>query len=160
MSQIIDTLYDGNLGCDGPHDVFRTASSVLHFEQKLLDWQRTLPNSLPLVENHELVLQSCDDLAMPQLRLRVILTLRYLNLRILTHRPILQQFLESLTIGSASDRSACLDPGVGMVSLRSCVRAATSTIRIVEQALDIFGGRGRPLGAWWFTLYYGEDRPS
>ncbi|TLD23143.1 hypothetical protein PspLS_07105 [Pyricularia sp. CBS 133598] len=158
MWNVIDLLYEGNLGCDAPKNIFDIASHLLQIEHQLLEWQHRLPPTMPLVQPAELM-AGTPTVALPSpiCRLRVILTLRHLNLRVLAHRPVLQSFLAELGPASgdppAQRRRATLHQ-VGANSMRLCVQSAASIIEIVSHVVRSDGLTKQMLGAWWFSLYY------
>ncbi|GAW23680.1 hypothetical protein ANO14919_132550 [Xylariales sp. No.14919] len=87
-------------------------------------------------------------------RLRMVLSLRYHNLRILLHRPVLERFL-----GECGDRIRTGDGRsflrrVGIDSVETCVNSAMIIISIVRSIVSSTGWRRGLLGAWNFSLFY------
>ncbi|KAI6356234.1 hypothetical protein MCOR25_007924 [Pyricularia grisea] len=158
MWNVIDVLYEGNLGCESPKNIFDIASHLLRIEHQLLDWQHKLPLTMPLVQPAELIGGTPTAAPSPLCRLRVILTLRYLNLRVLAHRPVLQSYLAELGAATVSGDSPAQRRTtlyqVGANSMRLCVQSATSIIEIVSHVVRSDGMTKQMLGAWWFSLYY------
>lgn len=161
MWNVIDLLYEGNLGCEAPKNIFDIASHLLRIEHQLLEWQQRLPPTLPLVQPGELTGTPTAAVPSPLCRLRVILTLRYLNLRVLAHRPVLQIYLAELgaaTTGGggppAQQRRRATLHQVGANSMRLCVQSAASIVEIVSHVVRSDGLTKQMLGAWWFSLYY------
>src|SRR5688572_27883327 len=93
MSEVFDVLYDSNLGTGTTKDVFEMASQLLQIEQRFFVWQNALPKTVSLVTVDDMFSGPKDFNIM---RLRVIITSRYLHLRILTHRPLLCKYLEMI----------------------------------------------------------------
>lgn len=153
MYKVIDSLYGGNLGCDNGSNIFDIASCLLQTEQQLLQWQRNLPPVLPIVLPTELAHWSDQDATLV-LRFRVILTLRYHNLRILAHRPILVKFLDLLTSRSSDYNQLSMLQQVGIDSLQTCIQSASTIIAIVSHIVHSSEPQRGLLGAWWFSLYY------
>jgi hypothetical protein len=151
MQEVLDSLYGSNLGCETPHAVYEVASHVLQFEQKLLEWRSKLPVCLSLVQ-HEDVLNHHDT---PITRFRVVLTLRYLNLRILVHRPMLQEYLAGIEKPDFQRHSATLFQ-IGSSSLAACVHSAVEVVEIASTIICSDSGLRPLLGAWWFCLFYGK----
>lgn len=151
MGEVIDVLYGNNLGCDVPDNVFETASSLLRFEQKFLEWQRSLPVSLFLVDANELHSEASNQ---ETLRYRFILTMRFLNIRILTHRPLLCKYLEYLGTSRSDFQQMATLNQVGANSVRVCVQSAVSIISMMREVLSPPESSRHLLGAWWFSLYY------
>ncbi|KAF2496525.1 hypothetical protein BU16DRAFT_607099 [Lophium mytilinum] len=151
MGEIVDVLYGSNLGCGVPDNVFDIASHLLQFEQKFLTWQQSLPAAMSLVEPETLHSEADDQ---GTLRFRVILTLRFLNLRILTHRPLLSKYLESIRSAHSASQQLHLLKQVGTNSVRTCAQSAIAIIKLMQQVLIPTSPPRHVLGAWWFSLYY------
>lgn len=174
MWTVIDVLYECNLG---PPDggVLPVASSTLQIEHQLLEWQATLGGPLSsLVTPAEL--QRDDDFggdndlapheqqgqgqhfsSSPERRFRVILTLRYHNVRILAHRRMLDLYLASLERGLGSyDAEDSMLRQVGQRSKSICFQSASDLIAIVGVLTRSKEPKRGLLGAWWFTLYYSQ----
>jgi len=156
MGEVVDVLYGSNLGCIVPHDVFSIASHVLQLEQRFLAWQGDLPDSMTLIDPETLSMSTDSDSI---LRFRTILTLRYLNLRILTHRPLLCMDLEALGSSTAGSQQLAMLRQVGTNSVRICAQSALMIIRLMRAVLSVTGPTRHLLGAWWFSLYYGKPWP-
>lgn len=154
MGEVIDVLYGNNLGCDTVDNMFDLASHLIKFEQKLLAWQRTLPATLLLVQLDDL---RSTTVCQANLRLRFILTVRYLNLRILTHRPVLCKYLDIL--GRPRPELEQLDTlrRIGASSIHICAESALDIISMMHEVLTATNPPRHLLGAWWFTLYYSKS---
>jgi len=155
MHKVIDSLYGGNLGCDSGSSIFDIASCLLQIEQQLLDWQRNLPSGLPLVQASDLAAWSDQEVTNVH-RFRVILTLRYHNLRILAHRPVLVKFLDLLASRTSDYQQLSVLQQVGMDNVQTCIHSANSIIAIVGHIVNSHTSIRHLLGAWWFSLYYSE----
>ncbi|KAH8726755.1 fungal-specific transcription factor domain-containing protein [Phaeosphaeriaceae sp. PMI808] len=151
MSEVFDMLYGNNIGCGVPTDVFEMASILLQFEQKFFAWQRALPKCISLITGHDLV-SGLDEFQV--MRLRVILTLRFLNLRILTHRPLLCKYLEIIGSSEVDEHQLMILRQVGVNSIQTCVQSALLIIKMTRWALEFREDSQHLLGAWWFSLYY------
>ena len=149
---IIDSLYGGNLGCGEHASVFDITSRLLHIEQELLEWQRTLTPDMALVTCAELK-RSQTETTLP-LRYRVILTLRFNNIRILAYRPILVKFLDVIGGSEGDFQELGMLTQVGMDSVQTCVQSASTILEIVSYLVTAGDMRRTLLGAWWYTLYY------
>lgn len=148
----IDVLYECNIS--PPNDgVLPVASSILQIEHQLLEWQANLGPLSSLVTLDEL--RNDGDFTMER-RFRLILTLRYHNIRILAHRRMLDLYLASIERGQNYDGEDSMLKQVGQRSKGICFQSASELISIV----DILEHSPEPkrglLGAWWFTLYYSE----
>ncbi len=110
--------------------------------------QDILPERLPPAEGS-------TENAWRQLRLRFILTLRYTNVRILLHRPVLVKFLEGLS-NPVDNHDFSMLQQVGAIHIQIAIKSAKEIICLVLSALQSASGRAKwgLLGAWWFSLYY------
>ena len=157
MGRVLDVLYGGNLGCDPPQDVFTLASHVLQIEHQLSEAQRTFPAYLGLVRPADLV-QGPSSPPDTMLKFRVVYTMRYYNLRILTHRPLLHRYLALLGCCQGEDARQAGPLGqVGMNSLRICVQSARSIVELMEVLTSSATKVRDLLGAWWFSLLYSKS---
>lgn len=152
MWTIIDVLYECNIGY--PDDgVLPVASSILQIEHQLLEWQATLGPFSGLITPAEL---RNDDVFSHEKRFRVILTLRYHNVRILAHRRMLDLYLSSIERGQSYDAEDSMLRQVGQRSKGICFQSASELIHIVNVLTHSPEPKRGLLGAWWFTLYYSE----
>lgn len=153
--RVLDVLYGSNLGCDDTQDVFNLASQVLQIEQQLSEAQRAFPPSLQLVEPKDLVKRSgtSSDAIM---KFRVVYTLRYHNIRILTHRPLLHRYLEILSSQTHDPQKVVPLGQLGVNSLRTCIQSAGSIVELMSSLTSYAEGTRELLGAWWFSLYYSK----
>lgn len=152
---VIDDLYESNIGSISAIPLTNTVASVIQIGQKLADWQASLPLTMQLVEPSEV---ASPEGKMMLLKFRVILTLRYHNLQLLSHRPILDRCLQSFDGSLQSPQEAATLQQAWHLSRTVCLRSAEAIIRLVEAcklANDV-----QPtvsfLGAWWFSLYFSE----
>jgi len=151
---VTDSLYGCNIDSNPAIRPITLASNVLNTEHKLMEWQASLPAPLGLIEAKEILSISDNRFTLSQ-RLRVILTLRFHNLQILTHRPHLDQCLDA--IGKSKAQGSGGLPAmqqVGWHSNMTCFQAASSVISLVSCITHAPEPMRRLLGAWWFTLYY------
>lgn len=158
MHEALNVLYGANLGCDSRTTMYDTASHVHQLEHKLLEWQSQLPPALALVQYQDLSQLRNDGTTVT--RFQVILTMRYLNLRILVHRPLLQEYLSTLEgIDQDHQRRNAILCQIGSSSLATCVQSAISIIEIVSIIVSSDGEYRYLLGAWWFCLFYSMQTP-
>ncbi|KAJ5811041.1 Transcription factor [Penicillium robsamsonii] len=155
---ILELLYGQNIGCDGPLPVSETVAHIFSLEQHLFSWERSLIHPLQLISS-----ASIDELPHDQmssnsqylsLRFQVILTLRYLNLRVLLHRPILVKFITASRSPDRDPQDMRLLQQIGINSLQICADSAMEIIDIVHRVVSEPGWKRNLLGAWWFSLYY------
>ncbi|KAJ5610294.1 hypothetical protein N7510_007013, partial [Penicillium lagena] len=154
---VLDLLYGQNLGCDPSLPITEAAAHIFSMEQHLFAWERSLTQPLQLIS-----IISLDEMAKGQLsnyqyfswKFRVILTLRYLNLRVLLHRPVLVKFIAASANTECDPQDLKLLQQIGMNSMQICADSAMAIIDIVHQVVTEPGWKQSLLGAWWFSLYY------
>lgn len=156
---ILDLLYDQNIGCDFTLSVSETIAHIFSMEQKLFAWERSLPQQLQLITHVDLTSLHQDGMSDPAyyaMKFRVILTLRYLNVRVLLHRPVLVKFIAASKSSHGDSQDVKLLQQIGMNSLGLCTSSAREIIDIVHFLVSgpRYGWKVNLLGAWWFSLYY------
>ena len=156
---MIECLYGQNIGCDKPLEVGETVAPLFKGEHELMDWERTLPANLKITSSQQIMSRdvghSLHDDDYVELRLRTILTLRYLNLCLLLHRPILTRFLDLDSIKSHPHELRVLQQ-VGSNSIKVCIQSSIEIVSIVHAAVQKNDRHRTLLGAWWYSLYYSK----
>lgn len=127
-------------------------TEVLKLEQDLSFWHHAL--ALPLcIRSHGTILYD-DEVASAE-RFRVVLTLRYLNLQVLLHRPFVTKFLDGRTGRSKEAGMMSSAEHLASGSIQNCIQSAEEIVSIVHSI--VAANRTHDLlGAWWFSLYYGN----
>ncbi|KAJ5954862.1 C6 transcription factor [Penicillium viridicatum] len=157
LFNIVDLLYGQNLGCDPPLTVSECVGHILSAEQHLVTWEKSLPQHIELITVKKIRDNSGKMPDPPQffsLKFSVIITLRYLHLRILLHRPILVKFLDACGKGGIDPHEERLLQQIGSNSMRICMESAMSTIDIIHELVPSSEWPKSLLGAWWYSLYY------
>ncbi|KAJ5654894.1 C6 transcription factor [Penicillium lividum] len=157
LFNIVDLLYGQNLGCDPPLTVGESVGQILSAEQNLAAWEKSLPQPIELITVKKIRDANGEMPDRPRffsLKFSVILTLRYLHLRILLHRPILVKFLDACGKGSIDPHEERLLQQIGFNSMRICMESAMSIIDIIHELVHSSGWQKSLLGAWWYSLYY------
>ncbi|KAF2801274.1 uncharacterized protein BDZ99DRAFT_456469 [Mytilinidion resinicola] len=149
MWNVIDLLYGANIGCGASANVFEVMASLFKMEQQLMAWERSLPANMALRKSQEISSEE-DDTE----RYRIILTLRYHNLRILIHRLVVVRFLDTCGKADRDEQELALLRQIGSNSVQICVHSSLEIISIVSTIVHSTGVRQVYLGAWWFSLYY------
>ncbi|RDL35800.1 uncharacterized protein BP5553_06412 [Venustampulla echinocandica] len=152
MWKVIDTLYDGNMSCDTSISIFDTGKCLIELERDLVEWERSVPGTLGLKTLQDI--QSIHEDPDLQEKCGVILTLRYQNLRILAHRPILVRFLQICGDANRNDRELALLQQIGSPSIEVCIQSSREIITIANLIVQSTGTRRGLLGAWWSSLYF------
>lgn len=160
MSQVIDSLYSQNIRCD-TLETNETILRLFHLEQELSKWKQSIIPDLTVLSVEEPTnlpsANAFDTSTFLKTRFSNIITLRYLNLRLLLHRPILNKILNQDAHNSATTHENLLLQQVGQNSLQTCMQSAHLIIATVKVAISGSSAEGSLLGAWWFTLYYSKS---
>lgn len=149
------SLYADNFGGEDAASDTWMMTQIFQLEQELSEWQNGLPADLTLRSSNHMPLEELNDPVGE--RYRVILTLRYLNTKLLLHRPV---FVRSLGTSHA-DNTSPPQARRTFSEMRkafnaSVVRSAAESVSIVHSILASPAHGKRVLGAWWFTLFYGK----
>jgi hypothetical protein len=121
-------------------------------EHQLVEWERVLPKDLGLLNSRDMPFESNGECHIQ--RYRVIITLRYHNLRILIHRVVVVKFLHACGKTDRDDQEVALLRQIGLNSVRISVQSSLEIIAIVNLIVHSTGAQRGFLGAWWFSLYY------
>ncbi|KAL2393537.1 Transcription factor FBD3 [Exophiala dermatitidis] len=169
MYHIIDTCYGQNMGIEDSLDDSEIFSLVLKGGRLLDEWQfQLLPQLLLRVCDVPLRSPDLDKMEQRNLiveRFNMVLSLRYHNLRILLHRPILEKILDTHggqhdAAGAGNGMSALIGvenpmlQQIGVTSIETCVDSAMIIISIVHTIVLSAGWRRDLLGAWNYSLFY------
>lgn len=135
-------------------DMMDSLKASGELRKTLQSWAANLPPYLSLCEPESNILSQNT----PTNRFRVILTLRYHNLAILIHKPLLSATIRHLF---ATEDVAGSSPSyliqLAMAEAHECIHAAQLTIEIVHSIISTNATRTNNLGAWFYTLYYGRS---
>lgn len=164
MYQIIDTCYEQNLGLEDLPAESELIALVLKGQRELDEWKYQLlpplqlrvcdiplsPQDLEKMEENDLIVE----------RFNIVLSLRYHNLRILLHRPILEKFLdahgESDIVNEIIGSQHNMVQQIGISSIQTCVDSAMIIISAVHTVVLANGWRRDLLGAWNYSLFYSK----
>ena len=116
-------------------------------------WMASLSPGLQLCSSQSSVLFESSQAN----RLRVILTLRYHNLNILVHRPLLSTVIRHLSRTDIASRGT--SPYIVQLARAGAhegTQSAEATINIVHAIVTTDATTKNNLGVWFFTLYYGQ----
>ena len=164
LGKAIDQLYNENVDVEEPPDMLNNITSIWALDNELQTWQSDLSKNHKTATHTEVdMIFSSINLAAPVLldrRFQFILTLRYLNLRLLLHRPVLTRFFESIYSPMLELSEPSILKTLGSRSLLTCFRCSMEIIAIVSRIASEKGSALRYLSAWWFTLYYSTSAPT
>ena len=161
MYHIIDTCYGQNLGLEEFRTDSEIISLVLKGEERIEEWKSELVPLQMMVYDQPLASESLEDLKLENKiteRFFIVLSVRYHNLQILLHRPILEKFLEACGCSnSTKGKKGVLVEKLGVSSIETCVNSAMIVISIVRQVVLSDGWRRDLLGAWNYSLFYSKS---
>jgi hypothetical protein len=136
---------------DDDLDDLNTVQASVEFRKTLRIWASSLPPYISLCDAGSEILAENTRVN----RLRVILSLRYHNLSILVLRPFL-----SVTIVNLFQEGVVNHPPyffqLAVAEAEECIKSAEATIDISYTVITTDSTSKNNLGAWYFTLYYGE----
>jgi hypothetical protein len=160
---IIDQLYGQNLGYGDDLSISSIITKLFPIEGSLIDWESTLPRGLSIIQPNEVAQRlALDEPASPShlaLKLQMVLTLRYLNVRLLLYRAVLLRILGTNGEAGSVDHEAALLHHIGPNSTKTCLDSAVHTLDLVHATVTSPGSHKEVLGAWWFSLYYSKPLP-
>jgi hypothetical protein len=149
QGDIIRDIYNHNVFPAQPLRLDELFSKIIHLDHDLTQWKRKLHPDSAL-----LPLDSIGDMNLENwvyTKIQTVLTLRFLNVRALLFRKVLEHSLHR--IGKPSDLSndiECSLP-IGKTMIQACTDSCIQTISIIR----CIGTRPELLPAWWYTAYYG-----
>ncbi|KAL4781662.1 fungal-specific transcription factor domain-containing protein [Aspergillus varians] len=155
MGKVLDLLYDGNLGSEEKIPSYELITRVLRMRHLLDEWVPSLPAHMPLIRVKDCAEQLGRDPAID--RFRILLTLRYHNLRILIHRVVLVRLCEGINDFDIQCDDILALQDIARSTVKISMESATEIIDIVRFVVDSGMVRQGLLGSWWFALYYTFD---
>ncbi|OQD92814.1 hypothetical protein PENSOL_c037G07255 [Penicillium solitum] len=138
MGDALERLYDQNLGFRTRLPMSETLNQISKLRWELAQWQDNLPPSLQIITSPEVV----DDVPLTAgtMRLRVLLSLRFLGARILILRPVLNQFLDLPGTTASNEHQAEWLRNSGAVLLADLVRTCGDILQITfNSSLAVLG---------------------
>ena len=156
MGKAIDLCYGANLGCDEILGVVELLPRVFQLEKELMDWKCALPKDISLKPFEDVLPGWPDDHHCALERLAVVLTLRYLGVRILVHRPILVKLLDASSQPKAENQETALLQQIGPSSLEICIQSSMGVINLIQSIINSTDLRRNTLGSYWSSLYYSK----
>lgn len=158
--EIIEQLYGHNISCEEHLGAGEIVARLFSLEQRLSSWEQNLhPNLKTLTYDQLSAMKEQAQLTANQKdaqTLRIVLTLRCLNLRLLLHRPILVRFLNSGSESFGDTHDIQMLRQIGSHSLQVCMHTADEIISIVYSIVTSVDATRTSVGSWWYTLYYSK----
>lgn len=157
MSNSLTKQYSETMGFadQDPDDMaFLKASGELRKTLRL--WATSLPPYLRLCAPDMDMLSENSQVN----RLRVILTLRYHNVGILVHKPLLTATMCQMFLKDSAPGNTPYLMQLAMAEAHECIRSAENTINLVHRIISVDQSNENNLGMGFYTLYYGQYRVS
>lgn len=153
MSSSLATQYAANVEeSDTDQDDMASLKASGELRKRLRAWVASLPLTLQLCAPGSDMLSENTQVN----RLRVILTLRYHNLGILIHKPLLSATISQIFTKDNASGLPYLTQ-LAMAEAHECMRSAETTINIVHTIITVDPTSRNNLGVGFFTLYYGKS---
>lgn len=153
MGNSLVKQYGANVGrSEAELDEMSIFQATGELRRRLQKWVTDLPPHLQLC-----LPRACEVTEKSQANnLRVILTLKYHNVNMLIHRPLLSIALQNMFAGDDPvTPQTAYQFQLAMAEAQEGVTAAETTINIVHSILVVDQTGSNNLGVWFFTLYYG-----
>jgi hypothetical protein len=145
-------VYNQNLTFEISGASFETISLTFKLEQGLCAWEEQVDSPLHTMHSFDACSENLD-----LTRSRVVLCLRFLNLKVLLHRPVLTRYLDRFHLPTIESGANSSTNQSDINSLQLMLHSSTEIITIVHAALSSSAGGRQFLGAWLFTEYYGKS---
>ncbi|KAL4940553.1 fungal-specific transcription factor domain-containing protein [Aspergillus oleicola] len=150
--KVLDLLYDSNLGAEEKIFNYELVSRVLRMRHLLEEWVPSVPAHMSLIKSSECSTQLGKDRGID--RFRLVLTLRYHNLRLLIHRVVLVRLCESIDDHEVLGHDCLALQDIAKSTMQISLDSASEIISIVKTVVESGWQQQGLLGFWWFTLYY------
>ncbi|KAL2835446.1 fungal-specific transcription factor domain-containing protein [Aspergillus pseudoustus] len=151
----LETLYDSNIGSDEKVADYELITRVLRLRNSLQEWVSQLPPHMNLISARECL---TDIGRHPTAdRFRIILTMRYHNLRLLIHRIVLVRLCEYIDDGDAHSHETIALQDIVRSTVQITLESATEIINILSTLVESEWAQRGLLGVWWCTVYHTFD---
>ncbi|KAH7028917.1 fungal-specific transcription factor domain-containing protein [Microdochium trichocladiopsis] len=154
MGRSLADQYGSNFDNTEPHlDGIDSLKASGELRKALQIWAAGLPPHLQLIEPDSPLLSQSK----PEHRARTILTMRYHNLTILIHKPLLSATLRYLFPPKGVGHVGMPMPyliQLAIAEAHECIRAAQNTIDMIHAIITNDQSGKNNLGVWYYTLYY------
>jgi hypothetical protein len=150
VGEVIERIYQKNFGPSRIWQFSKLLSEVILCEDELDHWRASIPAPFQIIKSAQLVSSAASDRSLP-FSLNLVLTLRYLNARILLHRAIIESFLRRK--GNQEETEMTAVESFGKESLTISLSSSREMIELISEAQT----QGlRILTTTWFMIYYGQ----
>ncbi|OAP54383.1 hypothetical protein AYL99_11484 [Fonsecaea erecta] len=123
-------------------------SKIIELDHALERWKADLPPGSELLPLE--FIQSMDTESWTYPKVQNTMTLRYLNVRALLFRKVLEHSLDQVAKSGASVLPLGGSLPIGEIMIQACADACVQTITIIRATAR----KPHVLPAWWYTVYY------
>ncbi|KAB8263240.1 fungal-specific transcription factor domain-containing protein [Aspergillus pseudonomiae] len=155
LANIIDILFDHNLGSETSLSINEIISHISLMEDNLCAWQISLPHGLTILSAAGLRDEQQEPITNAEFfsrKFSAMISLRYYSIRTLLHRPTLANMIQTNRHTVEKHGSRMLPLG-GLHSLEICTESALATIDMIYELVHATDWRTKLLEAWWFSLH-------
>ncbi|OQU98968.1 Fungal specific transcription factor domain-containing protein [Cladophialophora immunda] len=145
QGDVIEELYNQNLAPLVDVQPDQLFSPIMKFDQYLSEWKRELNPIVSLVPVDELGATHHEEWKYS--RSQTVLTIRYLSVRVLLYRRVVETLLDVIAIGNSLSEHSL---PIAQALIQACINSAIAIIQIIRA----LGARNDMLPAWWFTVYH------
>jgi hypothetical protein len=124
---------------------------IIQLDHKLMQWKQELHPALALLEAQTIESMDHESCAISQVQ--TVLTLRFLNIRALLLRKVVERSLDQIGKPSILDGDMGYSLPIEKIFLQGCTDSCVQTITIIHR----IAAKWRLLPAWWYTAYYGKS---
>lgn len=155
QGDIIRTIYNHNVIISSQtirsDELF---SKIIQIDHELTRWRRELHPSIALLPLD--LLESIDSENWAYTKNQNVLTLRYLNVRALLLRKVLEYSLDQIGKQSILPEDMEYSLPIANTMIQGCLDSCFQTIIMIRR----IGAKPQLLPAWWYTAYYGKSKAT
>ncbi|KAL3461942.1 fungal-specific transcription factor domain-containing protein [Aspergillus heterothallicus] len=155
INKALESLYDSNLGSDEKIPDYELITRVLRLRHSLQEWVSQLPSHMGLITARECLTDIGRNPTID--RFRIILTMRYHNIRLLIHRVVLVRLCEYIDDGDDLNHDTLALQDIIRSTVQISLESATEIINILGTLAEAQWAQRGLLGVWWCTLYHTFD---
>lgn len=150
QGDIIRNIYNHNVVSSQtlrPQELF---SRIIDIDNAMELWKWELPTSSTLLPLE--FVETMDAETWAYNKIQTTLTLRFLNVRALLFRKVLERSLDQITKSNLPVTQPEGSLPIGQIMIEGCAQACIQTITIIRT----IAVRPQVLPAWFYTVYYGK----
>lgn len=157
QGDVIRNIYNHNIMSSQTLRSEALFSRIIELDHVMEQWKWDLPPSSALLPLEFVDSMTAENWAYN--KTRTTLTLRFLNVRALLFRKVLERSLDQITKSTTNSSTAMTPEGslpLSKIMIQACTDACIQTITIIR----LTAVNPQVLPAWWYTVYYGKRESS